>query len=136
MPLLGELQVQRVDAITKGTGEKEYDAPPGLPHQHAAVKIPRSAARVTDTPNASMTTLASPTQGGTTVLSLWRVTMRAGQRGPEHSFDVEQAWPAGLRRQIGTGSGATFVVSGQAGGSATPISPEGPGEPVSPAWIG
>jgi mannose-6-phosphate isomerase-like protein (cupin superfamily) len=43
--------------------------------------------------------------------------------------------PAGLRRQIGTGSGATFVVSGQASGSATPISRRALGEPVSPAWI-
>jgi mannose-6-phosphate isomerase-like protein (cupin superfamily) len=43
--------------------------------------------------------------------------------------------PAGLHRKIGSGSGATFVVSGQASGSATPISPQGPGEPASPAWI-
>jgi len=127
----------------------------------SVVKIAHSDARVTTTPNASMTTLASPTQGDTSVLSLWRVAMRAGQRGPEHSFDVEQAWhlldgtasiaagsetidlspgdtvviPAGLPRRIGTGSGAEFVVSGPAGGSATPISPDGPGESVSPAWI-
>ena len=126
-----------------------------------AVKIARSDSRVTETPNASMTTLASPTQGGTTTLSLWRVTMHRGQCGPRHTFDVEQAWhlldgtaaiavdadtfelsrgdtlvvPAGTRRQISTESGAEFVITGLANGMATPISPEGPGEPVSPAWI-
>jgi quercetin dioxygenase-like cupin family protein len=124
-------------------------------------KIAQSDARVTATPNAVMTTLASPTQGGTKALSLWRVAMTAGQRGPNHSFDVEQAWhllegsaelsvdgkavevsvgdtvivPAGVPRQIGTGSGAAFVVCGVADGSATPISADGPGEAVAPAWI-
>ncbi|WP_195909219.1 cupin domain-containing protein [Microlunatus sp. Gsoil 973] len=108
-----------------------------------------------------MTTLASPTQGGTKMLSLWRVRLRAGQRGPRHSFDVEQAWhlldgaarvcvdteaidlsagdtvviPADVSRQIGTESGALFVVCGGSQGSATPISADGPGEPVPPAWI-
>jgi quercetin dioxygenase-like cupin family protein len=127
----------------------------------SAVKIARADARVTETPNATMTTFASPTQGGTSGLSLWRVSMHAGQRGPEHNFDVEQAWhllegtatvvagaetielsvgdtvviPSGVPRQIGTGDGAVFVVSGGPDGTATVTSPEGPGEPVSPAWI-
>jgi quercetin dioxygenase-like cupin family protein len=48
-------------------------------------------ARRTKTPNAVMTTLASPTQGGARQ-SLWRVEMGAGQIGPEHAFDVEQVW--------------------------------------------
>jgi quercetin dioxygenase-like cupin family protein len=48
--------------------------------------------RRTETPNAVMTTLASPTQGPTDELSLWRVEMRAGQRGPRHVFDSEQVW--------------------------------------------
>ncbi len=126
-----------------------------------AVKIAHSDTRITETPNASMTTLASPTQGGMQALSLWRVTMRAGQRGPQHTFDVEQAWhvldgtatitvdaetialsvgdtlviPAGSQRQISTESGAVFVTAGPANALATPISPDGPGEPVSPAWI-
>jgi len=43
------------------------------------------------TPNAVMTTLASPAQGRAE-LALWRVEMTAGQRGPEHTFDVEQTW--------------------------------------------
>ena len=126
------------------------------------IKIARTDTRVTETPNASMTTLASPTQGGTTTVSLWRVSMGAGQRGPRHTFDVEQAWHlldgtatvvvddetvdlsvgdtvvlrADVPRQVGTGSGAEFVVTGLAGGLATPTSPDGTGEPVSPAWIG
>jgi quercetin dioxygenase-like cupin family protein len=124
-------------------------------------KIAQSDARVTATPNAVMTTLASPTQGGTKAVSLWLVAMEAGQQGPRHSFDVEQAWhllegaanisvdgeavqvsigdtvviPAGVPRQIGSDSGAEFVVCGIADGSATPISDAGPGEPVAPAWI-
>jgi quercetin dioxygenase-like cupin family protein len=55
--------------------------------------IPSSAARRTETPNAVMTTLASPTQGDAGH-SLWRVEMRAGQQGPLHAFDVEQVWTA------------------------------------------
>ncbi|HXP20245.1 MAG TPA: cupin domain-containing protein [Streptosporangiaceae bacterium] len=51
-----------------------------------------SQVRRTETPNAVMTTLASPSQGPTTALSLWRVEMRAGQRGPSHAFDSEQVW--------------------------------------------
>lgn len=126
-----------------------------------AAKIARADARVTETPNASMTTLASPTQGGTKTLSLWRTTMRAGQRGPQHVFDVEQVWhlldgtatiavdgetvelavgdtlvlPAAAQRQVSTESGAVFVIAGPASGVAAAITPEGPGEPVSPAWI-
>lgn len=48
-------------------------------------------ARVFDTPNASMRTLAAPSLGARE-LSLWRVEMRAGQAGPEHSIDREQVW--------------------------------------------
>jgi quercetin dioxygenase-like cupin family protein len=48
--------------------------------------------RRTETPNAVMTTLASPTQGPTGQLSVWRIAMRPGQRGPRHVFDGEQVW--------------------------------------------
>jgi quercetin dioxygenase-like cupin family protein len=55
--------------------------------------LTRSAdARTTATPNAVMTTLASPSQNGTERLSLWKVEMTAGKRGPLHVFDHEQAW--------------------------------------------
>jgi len=50
------------------------------------------AMRRTETPNAAMTTIASPTQGPTTNLSIWKVDMRAGQQGPRHVFDSEQVW--------------------------------------------
>jgi quercetin dioxygenase-like cupin family protein len=48
--------------------------------------------RRTETPNATMTTLASPTLGPTAGLSLWRVEMEAGVTGPLHAFDREQLW--------------------------------------------
>jgi len=53
--------------------------------------IPHARARRTETPNAVMTTLASPTLGGAQ-RSLWRVDMAPGQSGPPHRFDVEQIW--------------------------------------------
>ena len=48
--------------------------------------------RRTETQNAVMTTLASPTQGDASVLSMWQVDMRAGQRDPDHTVDSEQIW--------------------------------------------
>ncbi|MUN38922.1 cupin domain-containing protein [Actinomadura litoris] len=48
--------------------------------------------RRTDTPNGTMTTFASPTQGGTSGLAVWRVDMHAGRTGPRHAFDTEQVW--------------------------------------------
>src|SRR5881227_2641244 len=48
--------------------------------------------RRTETPNATMTTLASPTLGSTAGLSMWQVEMAAGARGPLHVFDSEQVW--------------------------------------------
>jgi quercetin dioxygenase-like cupin family protein len=48
--------------------------------------------RRTVTPNATMTTFASPTLGATAGLSLWEVSMAAGARGPVHVVDSEQLW--------------------------------------------
>jgi quercetin dioxygenase-like cupin family protein len=45
--------------------------------------------RRTETPNAVMTTLASPTQGGAGI-AVWRVDMLPGQAGPLHAIDAEQ----------------------------------------------
>src|SRR5262245_53667383 len=58
--------------------------------------IHRADSRRTETPNAVMTTLASPTQGGAGQ-AVWRVEMRPGQSGPLHGIGVEQIWtvPAG-----------------------------------------
>jgi quercetin dioxygenase-like cupin family protein len=58
-----------------------------------ATQLVRSAeARVTETPNATMTTLGSPTASGTVGLSLWVVEMTTGQQGPPHVFVSEQVW--------------------------------------------
>ncbi|MEV7772398.1 cupin domain-containing protein [Kitasatospora sp. NPDC086791] len=53
--------------------------------------IRRSDARRSETPNAAMTTFASPTQGSA-ALALWQVDMRPGTRGPLHAMDAEQIW--------------------------------------------
>jgi quercetin dioxygenase-like cupin family protein len=55
-------------------------------------RIASTEARQTETPNATMTTFASPTLGGSEGLSLWRVEMAAQARGPVHRFDSEQIW--------------------------------------------
>jgi quercetin dioxygenase-like cupin family protein len=62
--------------------------------------------RRSETPNAVMTTLASPTQGGTKSLSAWRIVMHPGQQGPRHVFDHEQVW------HVLSGD-ANFVVGGE-----------------------
>jgi quercetin dioxygenase-like cupin family protein len=53
--------------------------------------IRHAESRRTETPNAVMTTLASPTQGGAGQ-AVWRVDMRPGQMGPLHGIDTEQVW--------------------------------------------
>lgn len=114
-------------------------------------------ARRTTTPNAVMTTLASPTQGAAG-LAVWRVRMDPGASGPPHRFDTEQVWtvlagsarieldggehevgegdtvvmPAGVPRRIHAGpQGVTTVVAAAAGARATADG----GSPVLPAWI-
>ncbi|MFF2116275.1 cupin domain-containing protein [Kitasatospora sp. NPDC058184] len=98
--------------------------------------IRRTDARRTETPNAVMTTYASPTQGATS-LAVWHVDMTAGARGPLHAMDTEQVWtlltgtarvdlagetftlaagdtaalPADTVRQIATDTGFTAVVA-------------------------
>lgn len=80
--------------------------------------VDAAAARRTETPTGIMTTLASPTQGGSHRLSLWRVDMPAGRRGPLHRFDSEQVWTV-LRGRVritragiptGAGPGDTLVI--------------------------
>lgn len=75
--------------------------------------VHRTQTRRHETPNATMTTLASPTVGETAQLSLWRVDMVAGARGPEHTFDVEQVWTA-VRggAQVTVGGTAATVAAG------------------------
>jgi quercetin dioxygenase-like cupin family protein len=54
--------------------------------------IPYGATRTTVTPSGTMTTLGSPTVGGTDGRSLWRVEMAAGASGPLLACDVELIW--------------------------------------------
>jgi len=115
--------------------------------------------RRTETPNATMTTLASPTLGPSTDLSLWRVEMEAGAVGPLHTFDREQLWtvldgeltitvegattdlaagdtiviPAAVERQVHARTAARLIVCG-AGDAVAAV----PGEDAprgTPPWI-
>jgi quercetin dioxygenase-like cupin family protein len=115
--------------------------------------------RRTETPNAVMHTLASPTLGPTTDLSMWRVSMAPGQRGPLHVFDVEQvltvlrggaaitvagatvelserdtiALPAGAARQIAARGELEAIVTGHSSGRARVPGEEG--DRGTPPWI-
>jgi quercetin dioxygenase-like cupin family protein len=115
--------------------------------------------RRTKTPNATMTTLASPTLGPTSGLSMWRVEMAAGAQGPLHVFDSEQLWtvlegtvsvavddrtvelapgdtiviPAGFERRISAATAVRMLVCGQ-GDAVVRV----PGEATprgTPPWI-
>jgi quercetin dioxygenase-like cupin family protein len=56
------------------------------------VKIVRAAERrITVTPNATMTTVVSPSLGGIAG-SLWWVEMNPGAENPEHAFGQEVVW--------------------------------------------
>lgn len=57
----------------------------------AVTVIRHAESRRTETPNAVMTTLASPSQGGAGH-AVWRVDMSPGQSGPLHAWDTEQVW--------------------------------------------
>jgi quercetin dioxygenase-like cupin family protein len=118
-----------------------------------------SSMRRTETPNAVMTTLASPTQGPTDQLSLWRVEMQAGQQGPRHVFDSEQVWhvlageldvtlgdqtarlragdavvlPAKAERQISAVTAIELIACGH--GSAVVSAPDEDAPRGTPPWI-
>jgi quercetin dioxygenase-like cupin family protein len=121
--------------------------------------VKRGHTRTTVTPNATMTTLASPTLGASSGRSLWLVDMTAGAKGPLHVFDSEQIWTLIEGRATieidgeahALGAGDTVVIPGQAQrqvhatadcrlvvtGDATAIASI-PGESESrgtPAWI-
>jgi quercetin dioxygenase-like cupin family protein len=121
--------------------------------------VRRAEQRVTETPNAVMTTLASPSLGGA-AQSLWQVRMAPEQAGPLHVMDREQVWtvldgaatvdladseyalsagdtivlPAGAPRRIiaDTTRGLTAVVTGSGDGRAFLV--DGTDRGV-PAWI-
>ena len=120
--------------------------------------IRRADARRTTTPNATMTTFASPTQGASRQ-ALWRVEMAPGAVGPDHTMAGEQIWSvvaggalvevAGDRHDLAPGDtlvvpadvprrvradaahGLEAVVTGPGADTAS-----GPGrDPVVPPWI-
>jgi len=114
--------------------------------------------RATETPNAVMTTYASPTQGSEG-LSLWRVEMKEGAQGPLHVFDSEQIWtvlagvgsvelgadtlalkegatvvfPAGVTRRITAGPDFVALVAGH--GTAKVSVPGEAADRGVPPWI-
>jgi quercetin dioxygenase-like cupin family protein len=116
--------------------------------------------RRTETPNGTMTTLASPTQGQTLALSLWRVEMHQGHRSPRHIVDVEEVWhvlhgevaitvgeqtveltdgdtlviPENVARQIAATADATMLVCGFGDALVTMI--DKPTTPGTPRWMG
>lgn len=53
--------------------------------------VRQAESRRSETPNAVMTTLASPTLGGARS-AVWRTEVKPGVKGPVHLFDVEQIW--------------------------------------------
>jgi quercetin dioxygenase-like cupin family protein len=115
--------------------------------------------RRSETPNATMTTLASPTLGATAALSMWQVKMAAGAKGPWHVFDSEQVWtvlegqlaavvageeselragdtvvlPAGAERQLSATTDVRVLVCGH--GDATARVPGEHAPRGTPPWI-
>jgi quercetin dioxygenase-like cupin family protein len=83
--------------------------------------IRAAESRRTETPNAVMTTLASPTQGGSRH-AVWRVDMAPGAVGPVHAFDADQIWTVlggGARidldgETVTVGSGDTVIMPADA----------------------
>ena len=126
--------------------------------------IRHAESRRTETPNAVMTTLASPSQGGAGQ-AVWRVDMRPGQAGPLHVFDAELIWtaldggasveiggevlavapgdtlilPAGAPRRItadpAAGFSAIAAAPADARACALPAPGAVPGEKFVPAWV-
>lgn len=120
--------------------------------------IRAASTRITETSSATMTTLASPTQGGTEEISLWQVALVAEANGPMHIVDTEQIWtllsgeatcslgdtlqhlypgdticiPPGIARQFSATNDSTFMVCGK---SAVAAWVPGGAEPVTPPWV-
>jgi quercetin dioxygenase-like cupin family protein len=83
--------------------------------------IRSTESRRTETANAVMTTLASPTQGRA-AQAVWRVEMVPGHAGPLHGIDAEQVW--------------TVLDGGASVEAGDQTAMLGPGDTiVLPAWI-
>lgn len=122
--------------------------------------ISAQSMRRTETPNAAMTTIASPSQGPASELSVWKVAMRAGQQGPLHVFDRELVWhvvsgeadfalgeqthrlhagdaivlPAGAQRQVTAVTATEIIACGPAAASAWAAGAEETA--ATPPWVG
>lgn len=119
-----------------------------------------SEVRRTETPNGVMCTLASPTLGHSSQLSVWRVFMAEGQRGPWHVCDSEQLFtvvtggatvsleeeevvvleprdtvvlPGGRQRQIAASGSMEAIVAGFSRARVTV--PGEDGDRGTPPWI-
>ncbi|MFF5212657.1 cupin domain-containing protein [Streptosporangium sp. NPDC000396] len=121
--------------------------------------VRHAESRRSETPNAVMTTLASPTLGSARS-SIWRTEVKPDVKGPVHIFDVEQIWtflegeatieldgetstagpgdtavlPAHATRRLTAGpQGYTAIVTAPAGAHAW--IPGDTGNKVTPPWI-
>lgn len=116
-------------------------------------------ARRTETPNGVMTTLASPTQGPADQLSIWKIAMQSGRKGPHHIIDREQVWhvlsgeaefavggethrlgagdtvilPAGAERQVTALTGTEIIACGPPSAIAWVVGEDAPRG--TPPWI-
>ncbi|MFD3542250.1 VOC family protein [Streptomyces sp. NPDC058662] len=105
-------------AEPEGPAEPAEPEGPAEPAGPAVLVITPTAESVTESPNARMTALATPSRGSTE-LSTWTVAMEAGQSGPEHAADREQVWTltAGVLHVTCAGrteevtAGQTFVLA-------------------------
>ncbi len=123
------------------------------------IYVPVISTRSSGTAAATTQTLASPTVGGSSDTSLWRVRMTAGSAGPLHIIDSEQIWtvlagsasirsidgeltatvgdtvimPANVERGVTALDDCEFLVCGSPSALAT--IPGNDAEPVSPPWV-
>jgi quercetin dioxygenase-like cupin family protein len=77
-------------SATRHAGARDAGDAAGDAASRTAV-IWHADARRTVTPAATMTTLASPTQGGA-AQPVWRVDMVPTASGPTHAIDAQQVW--------------------------------------------
>src|SRR5215469_9563384 len=96
--------------------------------------IRHADSRRTETPNALMTTLASPTQGGAGH-SVWRVDMRPSQAGPLHAIDTEQVWTVldgGATIELAPPGTRAYTLDGT---RVSPTCAVPDGDKLVPAWV-
>jgi quercetin dioxygenase-like cupin family protein len=115
--------------------------------------------RVHKTDGGVMTTLMSPSLGGSGSTSMWKVTMAGGQSGPPHVISSEQIWhvitgrasieaagevaeveagdtvaiPGGVMRQVIAREDTVFGVYGLANAKAS--AHPGEADAIIPPWI-